>query len=67
MAILVHIILKGNEKFNGQNFNSWKQKMLTIFKYRCLDELVLQKEIRNDIDVDAQEKYDAKNQEAMTC
>jgi hypothetical protein len=65
MTNLAHIMLNKNEKFNGQNFKSWKQKMLAIFEYRCLDKLVLGKETQTDTDVDAQEKYDAKNQEAV--
>jgi hypothetical protein len=65
MASLSHIMLDKNKKFNGQNFKSWKQKMLAIFEYRCLDKLVLGKEIWSETNVDAQEKYDAKNREVV--
>lgn len=53
MAILSHLMLDGNKKFNGQNFSLWKQKMLAIFEYRCLDILVLGKEAWSQTDVDA--------------
>jgi len=43
MASIAQIMLAGNEKFHGQNLKSWKQKMLAIFEYRCLDKLVLGK------------------------
>jgi hypothetical protein len=49
-----HIMLDRKQKFNGQNFKSWKQKMLAIFEYRCLDKLVLGKEVWSQTDVDAQ-------------
>ena len=65
MASLAHIMLNGNENFNGWNFKSWKHKMLAIFEYKCLDKHVLGKEVWSEIDVDAQAEYDVKNREAM--
>jgi hypothetical protein len=53
MVSLAHIMLNGNKKFNGQNFKSEKLKMLAIFQYKCLDKLVLGKEMQSKIDVDA--------------
>jgi len=65
MVNLPHILLDTNKNFNGQKFKSWKQKRLSIFEYRCLDKLVLRKEIWNETNVDAQEKYDSRNQGAV--
>jgi hypothetical protein len=48
---LSNIMLEGNQKFNGQNFNAWKQPMLAIFEYRCLDRLVLGKEMQSQTNV----------------
>jgi len=53
MASLSHIMLDGKKKFTGQNFKSWKQKILAICEYRCLDKLVLGKDINSQIDRDA--------------
>jgi hypothetical protein len=39
--------------------------MLAIFEYKCLDKLILENEIHSETDIDAQEKYDAKNGEAV--
>lgn len=50
---------------NGQNFNTWKQWMLAIFEYRCLDKLISGKEIWNETDKDSQVKYHAKNREVV--
>jgi hypothetical protein len=65
VASLSHIMLDGNERFNDQNFKSWKQKMLSIFEYRCLERLVMGKKVQSKINVDAQAEYDAKNQEVV--
>jgi hypothetical protein len=65
MASLTHIMLDEKEKFNGQNYKSWKQYMFAIFEYKCLDKLILGKQVRSKTDVGAQEEYDAKNQKRM--
>ena len=36
-------MLEGNQRFNGNNYNIWKQRMLTIFEYKRLAQLVLAK------------------------
>lgn len=36
---------------------------VSVQVYRCLDKLILGKEARSGTDEDAQQKYDAKNQE----
>jgi hypothetical protein len=41
MAALTNIMLEGNQKFSGKNYNTWKQRMLAIFAYRCLSDVVL--------------------------
>jgi hypothetical protein len=58
-------MLEGSQKINGQNFNIWKQQMLAIFEYRCLDKLILGKEIQSETNEDTLEKYDAKNRKAI--
>jgi hypothetical protein len=41
MATLTNIMFEGNQKFSGKNYNTWKQRMLAIFAYRCLSDVVL--------------------------
>jgi hypothetical protein len=54
-------MLERSQKINGRNFNIRKQQMLAIFEYRCLDKLILGKEIQSETNEDTLEKYDAKN------
>lgn len=58
-------MLEHSQKFNGLNYNTWKQRMLSIFEYRCLDQLVLGKESRPTTAGDDQDKHDVKNREAV--
>ena len=58
-------MLEGNLRFNGHNYNHWKQRMLTIFDYRHLDELVLGTKTRPTSDQAEQDKFDDRNREAV--
>jgi len=39
--------------------------MLALLEYKCLDKLVLGKEVRSQTDVDAQADYDVKNRKVV--
>ena len=65
MASLTNIMLEGNQKFSGKNYNTWKQRMLTIFEYRCLASIVLGKETRPIVVGRDQGKFDRQNKEAV--
>ena len=41
MASLPNILLEENQKFSGWNYGTWKQRMLTIFEYLNIDQIVL--------------------------
>eukprot|EP00253_Pinus_taeda_P011625 PITA_11625 len=65
MASLTNLMLEGNQRFNGTNYNISKQRMLTIFEYRHLDQLVLGKELHPGIAGTDQDKFDDRNREAI--
>ena len=65
MATLTNLMLEGNQRFNGSNYNIWKQRMLTIFEYRRLDQLILGKELRPGTAGTDQDKFDDRNREAV--
>eukprot|EP00253_Pinus_taeda_P007025 PITA_07025 len=65
MASLTNLMLEGSQRFNGTNYNIWKQRMLTIFEYRRLDQLVLKKELRPGTAGTDQDKFDGRNREAV--
>jgi len=65
MASLTNLMLEGNQRFNGNNYNIWKQRMLTIFEYRLLDQLVLGTELHPGTPGADQDKFDDRNREAV--
>jgi len=65
MVSLTNLMLEGSQRFNGTNYNIWKQRMLTIFEYRRLDQLVLKKELRPGTAGTDQDKFDDRNREAV--
>ena len=65
MASLTNLMLEGNQRFNGNNYNIWKQRMLTIFEYRRLDQCILGKETRPGTAGADQDKFDDRNWEAV--
>eukprot|EP00253_Pinus_taeda_P002078 PITA_02078 len=65
MASLTNLMLEGSQRFNGTNYNIWRQRMLTIFEYRRLDQLVLNKELRPGTAGTDQDKFDDRNREAV--
>eukprot|EP00253_Pinus_taeda_P004299 PITA_04299 len=65
MASLTNLMLEGSQRFNGTNYNIWKQRMLTVFEYRRLDQLVLNKELRPGTAGTDQDKFDDRNREAV--
>ena len=65
MASLTNLMLEGSQRFNGTNYNIWKQRMLTIFEYRRLDQLVLNKELCLDTAGTNQDKFDDRSREAV--
>ena len=65
MVTLSNIMLEGNQKFSGKNYNTWKQRMLAIFKYRCLVNIILGKDTRPTIASKDQDKFDGQNIEAV--
>lgn len=65
MATLSNVMLESSQRFNGKNYNTWKQRMLTIFEYRCLDALVLGTEVRPTVAGKDQDKYDGGNREVV--
>eukprot|EP00253_Pinus_taeda_P009126 PITA_09126 len=65
MASLTNLMLEGTQCFNGTNYNIWKQRMLTIFEYRRLDQLVLNKELCPGTVGTDQDKFDDRNREAV--
>ena len=58
MAMLSNIMLEGNQKFSRKNYNTWKQRMLAIFEYRCLADIVLGKDTSPTIACKDQDKFD---------
>ena len=65
MAMLSNIMLEGNQKFSGKNYNTWKQRMLAIFQYRCLANIVLGKDTRPTIAGKDKDKFDGQDREAV--
>ena len=65
MALVTNLMLEGNQRFNGSNYNIWKQRMLTIFEYRRLDQLVLGKELSPGIAGANQDKFNGRNWEVV--
>lgn len=65
MACLMNILLEGSRKFNGRNYNTWKQRMLTIFEYRVIDQLVLGKATHPSLASPIQTKFDEQNRETV--
>jgi hypothetical protein len=64
MATLTNIMLEGNQKFSGKNYNTWKQRMLAIFAYRCLSDVVLGTSPRPTVAGKDQDKFDGQDREA---
>jgi hypothetical protein len=65
MATLTNIMLEGNQKFSGKNYNTWKQRMLAIFAYRCLSDVVLGTSPRPTVAGKDQDKFDGQDREAV--
>ena len=65
MVSLTNIMLEGNQKFLGNNYNTRKQYMLTIFEYRCLESIVLGKETRPTSAGRDQDKFDGQDREVV--
>ena len=65
MAMLSNIMLEGNHKFSGKNYNTWKQRMLAIFEYRCLADIVLGKDTRPAVAGKDHDKFDGQDREAV--
>jgi hypothetical protein len=65
MATLTNIMLEGNQKFSGKNYNTWKQHMLAIFVYRCLSDVVLGTSPRPTVAGKDQDKFDGQDREAV--
>jgi hypothetical protein len=65
MSTLTNIMLEGNHKFFGKYYNTWKQRMLAIFAYRCLSDVVLGTSPRPTVAGKDQEKFDGQDREAM--
>lgn len=65
MASLTNILLKGGQKFNGRNYNTWKQRILTIFEYRVIDQLVLGRVSGPSATGFDQTKFNEQNREAV--
>jgi hypothetical protein len=65
MATLTNIMLEGNQKFSGKNYNTWKQCMLAIFVYWCLSDVVLDTSPRSTVAGKYQDKFDGQDREAM--
>jgi hypothetical protein len=65
MDTLTNIMLEGNQKFSGKNYNTWKQRMLAIFAYRCLSIVFLGTSPRPTIAGKDQDKFDGQDREAV--
>lgn len=65
MASLTNIMLESSQKFNSCNYNTWKQRMLTIFEYQCLDAVVLGTSQHPTTAGKDQDKWDERNREAV--
>ena len=65
MATLTNIMLEGNQKFSRKNYNTWKQRMLAIFTYRCLSDVVLGTSPHPTVAGKYQDKFDGQDREAM--
>ena len=65
MATLTNIMLEGNQKFFGKNYNTWKQCMLAIFAYRCLSDVVLGTSPRPTVVGKDQDKFDGQDREVV--
>jgi len=65
MDSLTNIMLEGNQKFSGKNYNMWKQHMLAIFEYKCLSSIVLGKETRPTAVGRDQDKLEGQDREAV--
>jgi hypothetical protein len=65
MATLTNIMLEGNQKFSGKNYNTWKQRMLAIFVYWCLSDVVLGTSPRPTVADKDQDKFDGQDREAV--
>ena len=65
MATLTNIMLEGNQKFSGKNYNTWKQRMLAIFAYRCLSDVVLGTSPRPTVAGKDQDKFDGQDREVV--
>jgi hypothetical protein len=65
MATLTNITLEGNQKFSGKNYNTWKQRMLAIFAYRCLSDVVMGTRPRPMVASKDQDKFDGQDREVV--
>jgi hypothetical protein len=65
MATLTNIMLEGNQKFSGKNYNTWKQRMLAIFAYRCLSNVVPGTSLRHTVAGKDQDKFDGQDREVV--
>lgn len=61
MTSLTNLLLEGSQQFNRKNYNTWKQRMMTIFEYCHLEALVLSIESCPTIVDATQEKFDECN------
>lgn len=64
MASLPNIMLEGSQCFSGKKYNTWKQFMLMIFEYRCLDKIILDIDTWPTLLGKDQDKFDDRDWEA---
>lgn len=58
-------MLEHNQKFNSRNYNTWKQRMMTIFEYRCLEKIALGTKSHPTLASKDNDKFDEQNREAI--